>query len=182
MSDNKRNKGWENLQGKRYSFANMDKEKHRELSRKGAEKSHQVARERRTAKQALEDILKLDCTPGIIENAELPEELKEIMKVHADSLTLYDLLMCVAVGVGVGGNVRALEFVRDSVGDMPTKQVRLDSNDLMTDADRQMLEHLTKLIESGERLDIVKTIEAMDDNTQAAGGKNEIRSIETWKE
>lgn len=182
MSDKKTNKGWENLQGKKYSFANYDKAKHLELSRKGAEKSHQVARERRTAKQALEDILKLDCTPGIVEGAELPEELKAIIKAHATDISLYDLLMLVSVGLGVGGNVRALEFVRDSVGDAPTKSVSLEGVNIMTPEDREMIRHIEERL---NRTDIMVVEDTTTHDRDMAAGRQEqkdIRSKEKWNE
>lgn len=170
MSEKKRtNKGWANLRPDIYGFGNMDKEKLREVSRKGAEKTHQIVRERKTAQQCLATILNIEATDDIIAGADLDPVIAEQLKQYAGRITLYDLVNLVATGAAIGGNMRAAEYIRDTYGDMPTKQVRIDSNDIMTDADRQMLEHLTKLIESGERLDIVKTIEAMDDNTQAAG-------------
>lgn len=143
MSEQKTNKGWNNLQGKRYSFANMDREKHLEISRRGAEQSHKVAKERRTAKKCLEDILTLECTEDIISGANIDPLLAEQLKQYADKITMYDLLMLVSVGLGVGGNVRALEFVRDSVGDMPVKQLNIDSN-ATTPEDRELLETISK--------------------------------------
>lgn len=141
MSDNK-NKGWSNLKPEVYSFGNMSREKHKELSRKGAEKSHQVARERRTAKQALQDILELKASPDIFNAAEIPEEIKQALQKHADNLTMYDILMLVSVGVAAGGNVRALEFVRDTYGDQPVKQLNIDGASIVTDADRELMEQI----------------------------------------
>lgn len=173
----KKNKGWENLQGKRYSFANMDKEKHLELSRRGAEQSHKVARERRTAKQCLADILNLEATPDILNAAELPEELKATIAKHADNLTMYDLLMLVSVGLGVGGNVRALEFVRDSVGDMPTKQIDVSGIEVMTEADRSLLKHIEERMRNNEIVYVVdeQTGQGNFENVKpdpAAGGED----------
>ena len=43
MSEEKKtNRGWQNLQGKKYSFANIPKERLTEISRKGQEKTTQI--------------------------------------------------------------------------------------------------------------------------------------------
>jgi len=173
----KKNKGWNNLKPEVYSFGNMSREKHKELSRKGAEKSHQVARERRTAKQALQDILELKASPDIFNAAEIPEEIKQALQKHADNLTMYDILMLVSVGVAAGGNVRALEFVRDSVGDMPVKQMDISGLEIMTEADREMIRHIEERMKNNEMIYVVdeQTGQGKFENVKpdtAAGGED----------
>lgn len=139
-----KNKGWSNLQGKKYSFANMDKDKLREISKKGAARMIEVKQEKRTAKKCLEDILTLECSEEIIAGAELPPELAEQLKDYVGTLTVYDLINLVAVGKAVGGNMRAAEYIRDTYGDMPAKQVSVDGVDVMSDDDRQLLENIER--------------------------------------
>lgn len=143
MSEEKKtNRGWQNLQGKKYSFANIPKERLTEISRKGQEKTTQIRKERRTAKQALTDILALEATPDIINSAELPDEVREALKAHIPNITMYDLLQLVAVGLGVGGNMRALEYVRDTAGDQPVKQIEVSDN-VTTEQDRELLKAIS---------------------------------------
>jgi len=151
MSD-KKNKGWNNLQPDKYSFANMDKKKLREISKKGQARMIEVTQERRTAKQCLTDILNLEATESIVAGAELDPEIAEQLKAYADKITMYDLINLVAVGIAAGGNVRAMEFVRDSVGDMPTKQIDVSGIEVMTEADRQLLEHVAARLENPDML------------------------------
>ena len=139
----KRNKGWDNLQGQKYSFANMDREKLREITRKGAEKTHQIVRARKTAKECLKDILSLEATDDIIAGAELPPEIAQRLKNHSENITMYDLIHLVAVGLAAGGNMRAIEYLRDTCGEAPVKQLSVDSN-IMTMQDRELLETISK--------------------------------------
>lgn len=171
MSEQKTNKGWSNLKPEVYSFGNMSREKHKELSRKGAEKSHQVARERRTARQALQDILELKASPDIFNAAEIPEEIKQALQKHADNLTMYDILMLVSVGVAAGGNVRALEFVRDSVGDMPVKSIDI-SGEITTEADRQLLEDIYKRLNDPDITIVADVTEKEDEGDGTNDNEN----------
>ena len=151
----KKNKGWNNLQPDKYSFANMDKEKLREISKKGAQRMHEVKQERRTAKQCLADILSLEATPDIIAGADLDPLIAEQLQKYADKITMYDLINLVAVGAAAGGNVRAMEFCRDSVGDMPTKQIDVSGIEIMTEADRSLLQNIEERMRNNEIVYVV---------------------------
>lgn len=164
----KKNAGWNNLQPDKYSFANMDKKKLREISKKGAQRMLEVKQERRTAKQCLVDILSLECTEEIIAGAELPQEIAEQLKQYAGRITMYDLINLVAVGQAAGGNMRAAEYCRDTIGDMPTKQIDISGIEVMTEADRQLLEHVAARLENPDML-IVEDVTPKD---KAAGGED----------
>lgn len=143
MGDEKRtNKGWKNLKPGIVGFNAMDKDKLREVSRKGNAKMRQIVQERRTAKKCLEDILTLECTDDIIAGAELDPLLAEQLKKYADKITLYDLVQLVATGAAIGGNMRAAEYIRDTYGDMPVKQLNIDGASIVTDADRELMEQI----------------------------------------
>lgn len=134
----KKNKGWNNITPG--GFEKMDKERLREVSRKGAARMLEVKREKRTAKKCLEDILSLEASEGIITKAELPPELAEQLKGYVGKITMYDLVHLVTVGQAIGGNMRAAEYIRDTYGDMPVKQVSVEGVDIMTEADRRLME------------------------------------------
>lgn len=143
MSDEKKrtNKGWSNITPG--GFEKMDKGRLREISKRAAARSVEVRQERRTAKQCLADILTLECTEDIINGAELSPELAEQLKQYAGKITLYDLLQLVTVGQAIGGNMRAAEYVRDTYGDMPVKQINLDGANLVTEADRELMRQIS---------------------------------------
>lgn len=154
-------KGWKNLE-KRVSFNAMDPEKAAEIRRKGAEAVNALKGEKRTAREALENILTLKASDAIISGADLPEELADRLKRSGISITMYDLLQLVAVGRAAGGNMKAYELIRDTYGDMPVKQIEVSEN-ITTDSDREMMRQLTERLKNGERLEVVKDIGPAED-------------------
>ena len=151
MSDKKKrtNKGWSNITPG--GFERMDKGRLREISKRAAARSVEVRQERRTAKQCLADILTLECTEDIISGAELSPELAEQLKQYAGKITLYDLVQLVTVGQAIGGNMRAAEYLRDTYGDMPVKEIAVDSN-FMSEADREMLRHIQERLNNPDTI------------------------------
>lgn len=137
----KTNKGWRNLKTEENSFSLYDQERLKEISRKGAQATHKIRAEKKTARQALEKILSMNVTDEIIYGAELPTELAEQLKKYHPDATLYDLMQLVALGRALDGDMRAAEYVRDTYGDKPTNKVDI-ATDTMSDADRELLEQI----------------------------------------
>lgn len=160
--EKKVNKGWANLRTGEVGFQHMDKAKLREVSRKGNAKMRQIVQERKSAKKCLEDILTLECTDEIIAGAELDPLLAEQLKKYADKITLYDLVQLVATGAAIGGNMRAAEYIRDTAGDAPVKQMNIDGLEIMTEADREMIKQISELL---NRTDIMIAYDATEDTT-----------------
>ena len=158
-------KGWKNLQPEKYNFAVMDQEKRKEICRKGAEAVNKIKGEKRTAKEALENILTLRVNDKIISAADLEPELAERLKRSGIDITLYDLIQLVAAGRAVGGNMKAYELIRDTYGDMPVKQIEVTEN-VTTDADRELMRQLSERLQEGGHLEIVKDLDPDKDNIQ----------------
>ena len=156
-------KGWRNLE-KRVSFNQMDPEKLREISKKGGEAVQKIYGEKKTAKEALENILTLRIDDRIIGQADLSPELAERLKRSNPDATVYDLMQIVAVGRAVGGNMKAYELIRDTYGDMPVKQVEITEN-ITTDQDRQMLQMIAARLQEGATIEVVKDIESSEPGT-----------------
>ena len=156
-------KGWRNLE-KRVSFNQMDPEKLREISKKGGEAVQKIYGEKKTAKEALENILTLRIDDRIIGQADLSPELAERLKRSNPDATVYDLMQIVAVGRAVGGNMKAYELIRDTYGDMPIKQVEITEN-ITTDQDRQMLQMIAARLQEGATIEVVKDIEGSEPGT-----------------
>ena len=150
-------KGWKNLE-KRVSFNMMDPEKRKEICRKGAEAVNRLYGEKKTAREALENILTLKIDDGIMNAADIEPELAERLKRSNPDATLYDLMQIVAVGRAVGGNMKAYELIRDTYGDMPVKQIEVTEN-VTTEQDREMMRQLSELLKDGGRLEVVKDID-----------------------
>jgi hypothetical protein len=157
----KNNKGWQNLKPEENSFARYDPERLREISRKGAEACNKVKQEKRSAKAALEKILSMSATDELINNSELPEELAKRLKTAFPDATINDLLQCIAVGNAVGkGDMRALEFIRDTVDGRPTNKLDVQAEtETITENDRRLLEKVAARLENEEMdLCIVKDV------------------------
>lgn len=147
-------KGWTNLQPDKYNFAVMDKEKRREICRKGAAAVNKLHGERKTAKQALENILTLKVTDEIIEGADLAPEIAERLKRSNPDATIYDLIQIVAAGRAVGGNIKAAEYIRDTYGDKPKEQIEIEGS-ITTDQDRQLMQTIAERLQAGQLIQVV---------------------------
>jgi general stress protein YciG len=139
-------KGWNNLQPEKYNFSVMDKEKLREISRKGAQAVNKLHGEKKTAKQALENILTLKVSDEIIAGADLDPAIAAKLKRDNPDATLYDLIQIVAAGRAVGGNIKAAEYIRDTYGDKPVDKMEVTA-EIMTDKDRALLEKISRRLD-----------------------------------
>ena len=142
MSEQRTNKGWNNLKTEENSFALYDRDRLREISRKGALATHKIQKEKRNARQALERILSMNVTDEIIYGAELPSELAAQLREYYPDATLYDLMQLVALGRALDGDMRACEYIRDTFGDKPSSKVEVSNSNITTDEDREMMQHI----------------------------------------
>jgi len=141
-------KGWSNLE-KRVPFNQMEPEKLREISRKGGEAVQKLYGEKKTAKEALENILTLKIDDRIIGKADLEPELAERLKRSNPNATIYDLMQIVAVGRALGGNMKSYELIRDTYGDAPIKQIEINEN-ITTDSDRELMRQLSERLQQAD--------------------------------
>ena len=149
-------KGWKNLE-KRISFNMRTPEERKEIARKGAEAVNKLHGEKKSAKQSLEKLLTIKVDDNLLESADIPKELADKLKRDNPNATLYDLIQMVAIGRAVGGNMKAYELIRDTHGDKPIERVELTEN-VTTDADREMLRNIAERLQDGEKIEIVKDI------------------------
>ena len=142
-------KGWKNLQPEKYDFRKIDKEKRREICRKGAQAVNRLHGEKKTAQQALENILSLKLTDEIIEGSEAPPEVIDRLKRSNPDATIYDLIQAVAAGRALGGSMAAIQYIRDTNGDKPQDRLEV-SNNIMTDQDRQLMQQISDRLQKAE--------------------------------
>lgn len=154
-------KGWSNLRAGQteHNFAVIDKERAREISRKGGIAVQKLHGEKKTARDALARILTLKVDDEILAGAELSDELATKLKRDNPNATLYDLIQLVAVGKAAGGNMKAAEYVRDTFGDKPVDKVDI-SAEITTEADRALMASIAERLENtGAHLEVVKDID-----------------------
>ena len=113
-------------------------EEKRANARKAGLASAKAKKQRRTFKESLEIILSMQATEEQKKAAEqfLTEEM---------DLTNGDLVNLAMIGKAKEGDVKAAQFVRDTVGEMPT--VKQEVTNTMSDGDKALLEKVSKRLE-----------------------------------
>jgi len=147
---------------KRKPFNQWDPEKMHEVAVKGGEAVQKLHGKKKTAKQALADVLTLKVSDDIIANADIDPAISAKLKRDNPDATLYDLIQAVAVGRALEGNVKAMEYIRDTHGDAPIKQVEITEN-ITTDADRALLQGIAERLQNVEIVQTVEAVETGDD-------------------
>lgn len=67
--------------------------------------------------------------------------VEQIQEQTGKPVTVYDAIVCAQTAAAMQGNTKAAEYIRDSAGDKPGENVRLDA-DIMTEGDRKLLAKL----------------------------------------
>ena len=113
-------------------------EEKRANARKAGLAPAKAKKQRRTFKESLEIILSMQATEEQKKAAEqfLTEEM---------DLTNGDLVNLAMIGKAKEGDVKAAQFVRDTVGEMPT--VKQEVTNTMSDGDKALLEKVSKRLE-----------------------------------
>lgn len=117
------------------SLATRTKEERSAISRKGAIASQKAQKDKRTLRELARALLEEKASDELIESLGLSEEATKGAAMIASMLKE-------AID---NGNVRAAEYVRDTSGQAPTKEVSLKA-DVMTDADRALVDKVSKRI------------------------------------
>ena len=152
-------KGWKNL--KPIPITEREPERRREICQKGAAAVNKIHGEQKTAKESLNRMLSILATDEIIEQADIETALADRLRKENPNMTIYDVANAAAIGRAIAGNVKAMEYIRDTRGDAPIKQIEVTEN-VTTDQDREMMRQLSELLKDGGRLEVVKDIPSDD--------------------
>ena len=107
-----------------------------EIRRKGAEALHATQRQRRTFKEAIDIMLRSDASA---------QNIRELgLKEGASNL---DVIIAAGLKQAARGNVKAMDFLRDTVGEKPAEQLNADISGLSED-DKAMIENIKKRLEA----------------------------------
>ena len=139
-------KGWKNL--KPIPITARSEEERREICQKGGQAVQRIHGEKKTAKESLDRMLSILATDDILNSADIEKDLVKRLKRENPDMTLYDAVNAAALGRALSGNVKALEYIRDTRGDAPVKQVEITEN-ITTDADRALLKKINDRLEAG---------------------------------
>ena len=146
---------------KRKPFNEWEKEELHAVAVQGGKAVQELHGEKRTAREALVNILTLKVTDEIIDAADIDESVAARLKRDNPNATIYDLIQAVAVGKALDGSIRAAEYVRDTHGDKPIDRVEVTDN-VTTEADRDLMRTIAARLEDAERVEIVADITPKD--------------------
>lgn len=92
----------------------LSKEEAKKRGSKGGKRSVQVRRERKTMREMLDYLLQQDIT-----------------NKQGKTKNTLEVMMTAQIMEAIKGNTKAAQFVRDTIGEMPTQKVELDSSEVV---------------------------------------------------
>lgn len=107
-----------------------------EVRRKGAEALNARSAQRKTFREAIDVMLGARASKQNIEELKLKEDATNL-----------DVIIAAALKQSAHGNVKAMDFLRDTAGEKPIEQLNADISGL-SEEDKQMLENIKKRLES----------------------------------
>ena len=97
--------------------SNQSREEAKKNGRKGGKKSGEVRRQKKTMREMLDYLLE-----------------KELTNKNGEKATTLEAMMTAMIKQGLNGNVKAVEFIRDTTGQKPTEKVEAtNANITVTD-------------------------------------------------
>lgn len=128
-------------------FNELTQEEQRELAKKGGKRSGEVRRQKKTAKELLETLLNTDMSDDMITDV-----LGGSQDLLGDNKTAYNVMLTKMLQVACAGDTKAFVALRDTVGDKPADKQEITA-DIMTDADRKVIENIKKRIVNNAPID-----------------------------
>ena len=107
------------------SQSERTKAEQREIARKGGIASGKARREKRALKDTLEELLAMPMKDG--KSADL-EQIKSIAGVKGKNITMQEAIMLAMLDKAVKGDLKAAEYVRDTIGQKPDSRMNIDMN------------------------------------------------------
>lgn len=135
-TNNKNNITDDEVVNSKYSVEEI--EKRRTSGRRGGIQNGVNAKKRRTAKDILGELLERQLMRESVD-----EILGESAQILGEDKTVYAVMCAKMIQIACAGDIKAFIAIRDTVGDKPADE-HLISADVMTDADRRMVENLKR--------------------------------------
>lgn len=141
MADSKRThqKGYKNLMSPEAVNTRCTPEQIKERCSKAGKASAQKKRDTRTLKEIALELMAAEARPEALQQYGLPEGTSNAV-----------VMMVAAYTKAQAGDVRAQEYIRDTMGQMPTKEVNL-SAEVFTEADKKLLEKVSKRLKASDQ-------------------------------
>lgn len=95
----------------------------RERGKKGGIKSGKVRKEKKAMKETAEMILGLTLKDGTVTDL---EDIQSMAAANGKNITVQDAIILKQAQKALKGDIRAAEFIRDTSGNRPTNEQRMD--------------------------------------------------------
>ena len=117
----------------------------REKGRKGGIASGVARREKKALRETLEDLLTMSLKNGKPTSV---EKIKSIAAIKGKNISVQEAIMLAQIQKAIRGDVRAAEFIRDTIGQKPQDNM-IVSGEVNNPMAGLTTEELKKLIEDG---------------------------------
>lgn len=97
----------------------------RSNGRKGGIASGKARREKKALKDTLEELLAMPIKDGVSDEI---EKIKSIAGIKGKNITMQEAIMVAMLNKAAKGDVRAAEYVRDTIGQKPDSRMNIDMN------------------------------------------------------
>ena len=95
----------------------------RERAKKGGIASGKARREKKALKETLEELLAMPIKDGKSDDI---EKIKSIAGIKGKNITMQEAIMVAMLNKAAKGDVRAAEYVRDTIGQKPDNKMNID--------------------------------------------------------
>ncbi len=95
----------------------------RKRGKKGGIKSGKVRKERKAMKETAEMILELTLKDGTVTDL---EDIQSLAAINGKNITVQEAIILKQAQKALKGDIRAAEFIRDTSGNRPTNEQRMD--------------------------------------------------------
>lgn len=123
----------------------QSKDEAREKGRKGGIASGVARREKKALRETLEDLLTMPLKNGKPTSV---EKIKSIAAIKGKNISVQEAIMLAQIQKAIRGDVRAAEFIRDTIGQKPQDNM-IVSGEVNNPMAGLTTEELKKLIEDG---------------------------------
>ena len=130
------------------TISKMTPEQRAECGRKGAEVTKRKVRERKAMKETLEILLNMPMKKGKVYTA---EEIKSFADLKGKNITIDQAMSVCLIQKALKGDLSAIAMVRDTIGEKPVENVKVDANVTKNPFDELTADELRKLIEQNDK-------------------------------
>ena len=130
------------------AFAKMTPEQRAECGRKGGIAKREATRKRKAMKETLEILLNMPMKKGKVYTA---EEIKSFADLKGKNITIDQAMSVCLIQKALKGDLSAIAMVRDTIGEKPVENVKVDANVTKNPFDELSADELRKLIDQNDK-------------------------------